>query len=334
MIKRLRPDTFLLAITSFACLWLMTGQSMSAQIEGSEPLAGQAADEATESGPHDSDSQQTATNDDERDLGERLKSFLRVRYDSQGRAVGMETSVTRYIKQRANGQTAYVDLIGVVHIGERGYYEQLNDIFTSYDAVLYELVAPEGTRIPKGGRINDEFNPISALQNGMKSMLELEFQLDHIDYMQDNLVHADMSPEEFLESMSANDESFIKMFFKSIGQGLAMQRESQTTETDMLMALMAPDRTARLRRLMADQMQNIESGLVIFEGREGSTIINHRNRKAFTILDREIDDGQTKLAVFYGAGHLADMEQLLVRDRGFRRAGQYWLTAWDLQGND
>ena len=32
------------------------------------------------------------------------------------------------------------------------------------------------------------------LQNGMKDMLELEHQLQHIDYHKDNFVHADMSP--------------------------------------------------------------------------------------------------------------------------------------------
>ena len=45
-----------------------------------------------------------------------------------------------------------VDLIGAVHVGEKSYYEALDKQFEDYDAVLYELVAPEGTRVPKGSK--------------------------------------------------------------------------------------------------------------------------------------------------------------------------------------
>ena len=44
-------------------------------------------------------------------------------------------------------------------------------------------------------------HPISLLQNGMKDLLELEFQLKGIDYTRKNMVHADMSPDQFAESM-------------------------------------------------------------------------------------------------------------------------------------
>ena len=83
--------------------------------------------------------------------------------------------------------------------------------------------------------------------------------------------------------------------------------------------------------MFAQQMQNIESGMLIFEGKEGSTIIDHRNTKALSILKREIENGKTRLAVFYGAGHLPDMEQRLLKDFDLKRAGRFWLTAWDLR---
>lgn len=265
-------------------------------------------------------------------LSERMLHFMRVRRNADKRPMALETSVTRYEKELANGETLVVDLIGVVHIGEKEYYEELNEIFSKYDALLYELVAPEGTRIPKGGRgASDGMNPLAAVQNGMKSMLELDFQLDHIDYTKNNFVHADMTPEEFLESMEKNDESFLKMAFKAIGQSMAMQNKSQMSDADLMMAMLSSDRTTSLRRLMAEQMQDMDSGMVIFNGKDGSTIINHRNRKAFTILDREIEDGKRKIGVFYGAGHLPDMEDLLMDEREMKRAGQFWLEAWNLR---
>ena len=64
----------------------------------------------------------------------------------------LETSITRYELKNADGKTVTVDLIGAVHVGEKEYYEALNKRFEQYDSMLYELVAPEGTVIPKGGR--------------------------------------------------------------------------------------------------------------------------------------------------------------------------------------
>ncbi len=264
-------------------------------------------------------------------FADQMVRFLRVKRDHGSKPIAMQTSVTRYIKTLENDEKLLVDLIGVVHIGNQDYYEKLNEIFENYDVVLYELVAPEGTRIPKGGEMDDGLNPLAALQRGMKSVLELEFQLDHIDYSRDNFVHADMTPEEFVESMAKNDESIVGMLFKAIGQSLAAQGRSGPSDADLMMALMSNNRGARLRQIAAEQMQNLESGMVIFQGKDGSTIINHRNRKAFTILDREVENGHRRIGVFYGAGHLPDMEDLLIKDRAMKRAGQFWLDAWDLK---
>jgi len=266
--------------------------------------------------------------------GQEISHFLRLRRDAKGRPIAMETSVTRYIGKNDRGETISVDLIGVVHIGEQEYYERLNRLFSRYDALLYELVAPEGTVIPKGGRDRSKAvtNPIAAMQIGMQSMLELEFQLDHIDYTQENFVHADMSPEEFAASMKQNDESFAGMFFKAIGQSLASS--SSGRDTRLIMAMLSGKQERR--RVMAEEMQNMESGMIIFQGREGSTIIDHRNAKAMDVLKREIALGKKKLALFYGAGHLPDMQRRLESEFHLRRGGQFWLKAWDLadEGGD
>ena len=259
-----------------------------------------------------------------------MAHFLRIRRDEERKPVAMETSVTRYEGLNEKGEPISVDLIGVVHIGGKDYYHKLNKVFEGYDAMLYELVAPEGTIVPKGGRGNDgpTTNPLVALQVGMKSMLELDFQLDHIDYTKDNFVHADMSPDEFAESMKRNDESFFKMAMKAIGQSMGQQSSGQ--DAKMLSAILSGSAFKR-RAVMAEQMQDIESGMVIFEGREGSTIIDFRNAKAMDILKREIAAGNKKLALFYGAGHLPDMQRRLQSEFQMKRAGQYWLEAWKLK---
>lgn len=261
--------------------------------------------------------------------------FMRIRKDRKGRPVSLDTSITRYELTNDDGKTVHVDLIGAVHIGEKEYYEKLNKEFEKYDAMLFELVAPEGTVIPKGGRAKDDAqgitNPVAAIQKGMQSLTELEFQLNHIDYTKDNFVHADMSPEEFAESMEANGESISGYVFKAIGQAMAMQtRGGKDPSLSIAMAMFSKNKVLRIRRSLAEQIHNMESGMIIFEGDNGSTIIDHRNAKCMDVLRREIAAGETKIGIFYGAGHLMDMERRLISDFQATRGGQHWLPAWKL----
>ncbi len=258
--------------------------------------------------------------------------FMRIRKNAKGRPVAMETSVTRYEVVNEAGERITVDLIGVVHIGEKQYYQKLNDRFQQYEGLLYELVAPEGTVIPKGGRTEVGMNPIAGMQKGMQAVLGLEFQLDHVDYTQKNFIHADMTPTEFAESMENNDESISKYALCAIGQGMALQQAGKGgNNMSMLMAMFSKNKEVKMRRMFAEQMQNMEAGMIMFEGKDGSTIIDHRNAKCMEVLEREIASGKKNLAIFYGAGHLPDMQRRLMSNFKMKRAGQYWLQAWSLE---
>ena len=117
-----------------------------------------------------------------------------------------------------------VDLVGAVHIGDLAYYDELNRRFKNYDALLYELVAAEGTVVERG-RGTSNTHPLGAMQNGMKSMLELEHQFEKVDYTQKNFVHADMSPDQFLQSMKDRDEGFLQMYMRLLGHTMAQQSD-------------------------------------------------------------------------------------------------------------
>ena len=112
--------------------------------------------------------------------------FVRVLRDKSKSPVALQTNVVRYTRTEEDGSELVVELVGAIHIGERSYYEALNKRFRGYDVVLYELVAPEGTRIPKGGR-GRSTHPVSMLQGGLKSLLGLEFQLECVDYTRPQL---------------------------------------------------------------------------------------------------------------------------------------------------
>ncbi len=224
-----------------------------------------------------------------------------------------------------------VDLVAAVHIADKGYYQELNKRFAGYDAVLYELVAPEGTRIPKGGRKDKSSgNMLSAVQVGMKDLLKLEFQLDQVDYTRKNLVHADLSPEQFVKSM--RKEGFTDIFTRWLAYALAKQAQGgDGGEMQLLMAMFDKNRSLALKRAMADQFEEMEGMTAALEGPKGSTLIGERNKRALEVLKSQLAAGKKKIAIFYGAGHMADMEKHLRADFAIKPQDTQWLQAWDMK---
>ena len=270
------------------------------------------------------------------DLGE---SWVRIRNDEQGEPLALEVAVVRYASARLSRRPAktadeFVDLVGAVHVGDRSYYAKLNRLFAAYDAVLFELVAPEGT-VVEPGQGTSNTNPLGALQNGMKTMLELEHQLEQIDYTKPNFVHADLSPEEFLTSMKDRNEGFMKMYMRMMGQTIAMQSqqatEGKSTDLDILAALLSKDRPRMLKIALAEQFQSMESLLTGISGPDGSTLITERNKRALEVLRQQRSSGKRKLAIFYGAGHLADMHKRMIAEFGLKPVSVTWLEAWNLR---
>ncbi|PQO48116.1 hypothetical protein [Blastopirellula marina] len=254
--------------------------------------------------------------------------FLRVKNNADGKPTALQTAIAHY-QSKKDGAKLQVDLIGAVHIGEGSYYEELNKRFKDYDAVMYELVAPEGTRVPAGGAGHS--SPVSGLQNGIKDMLALEFQLEKVDYSPENFIHADMSPDEFAKDMEERGDSILGMFARAMGQGLVQQSQGGSTDAALMMALFSSNREKKLRRVFASQIADMDNQMKAIEGENGSTIISQRNAKAFEVMDREIKNGKQKIAVFYGAGHLDDMHKRLLKDFGMELKKVEYLDAWELE---
>jgi len=219
---------------------------------------------------------------------------------------------------QAAGPPVTVDLVGAVHIGDAAYYHKLNRRFEDYDAVLFELVAPEGTVVERG-RGTSNTHPLGALQNGMKNLLALEHQLEQVDYTKPNFVHADMSPDELLQAMKDRNEGFLQMYMRLLGQTVAQQSElaaqGESPDVALMFALFAEDRPRRLKTVLAKQLANTEQLLTSFGGEEGSVLITERNKIALKVLKEQLAAGKKRLAIFYGAGHLADMDGRLRRLR-------------------
>jgi hypothetical protein len=264
------------------------------------------------------------------DLGQ---DWVRLQRDANGEAIGMQTAIVRYTSAAKKGAAPVeVDLIGAVHIADVQYYKQLNDRFKQYDVLLYELVAPEGTVVERG-RGTSNAHPLGAMQNLFKDVLELDHQLELIDYTKPNFVHADMSPDDFQKAMRDRNDSFLQMYFRLVGQAMAHQSElaakGESSDFELIAALFSDERPRKLKIVLGKQLSEMESLMVSFGGEDGSVIITDRNKKALDVLKQQIAKGRKKIGIFYGAGHLGDMDKRLRKDFSLQPKTITWLTAWD-----
>ena len=258
--------------------------------------------------------------------------FLRIKEDGNGIPVALQLANARYVPINGIPEDMYVDLISAVHIADQSYYDNLNALFKQYDVVLYELVAEEDTKVgePQG---NSGKSILSALQQGMKNMLGLTFQLEEVDYTPSNFVHADISPDDFINSMDEKGESFLSMFLNLWLVGLQQQATNPNSVSDLelIMALLSPHREKDLKIIAAKQFFELEPALNALEGENGSTIITARNLKALKVLRREIEKGHKTFAIFYGAGHMPEMSKVLMKEFKLKPGQVNWVDAWDLK---
>lgn len=266
--------------------------------------------------------------------------FLRLRRDANKKPDRLDTAIVRYVPESGNAGLA-IDLVAVVHIGDSSYFQELNRRFGEYDVVLYELVAPKGTVVPKGGGQSSN-NPISMLQGMTKSMLGLASQVDHIDYTRPNMVHADLSPQELSAAMKKRGEDGFTLVLSATAHALRQAnlhqaRVEETNETkaaesiDLFSVLTDPQRDVKLKRMLAEQFASVDNfdGTMLGPGLD-RLLVADRNAAAVRELQKQIVKGQKRIAIFYGAAHMTDFEQRLIRDFGMRKENSQWLTAWDI----
>ena len=254
-----------------------------------------------------------------------------------------------------------VELIGAVHVADTDYYKALTQLFTGYEELLFELVdgqkmkhdldgkhapkaAQKGEPLPPGTFPDDDeadsappkdrnpaFKIISILMHGFGDYFHLQYQTDGIDYHTKNFVHADVSMDEFVRLQADKGESFVDLMRKAIEAQLEVgsDRNSEPKGSQLLLALLGD--SSGLKVAMARQLAAADELVAVMEKDDGgSVIITERNKKALSVLDREVAAGRKNLGIFYGAAHLSEMETEMEK-KGYHRTGERWMNAWDIK---
>lgn len=257
------------------------------------------------------------------------------------------TDFLRFVEQGAGGarletaDVAYrnsagvtVHLVSAVHIGERDYFEGLNQSFRLRDAVLYEMVKPKDAPAPVAGERSD--STVSQIQQMLKQQLNLSFQLDVIDYTRPNFVHADLDAETFQKLQDERGESMPMLMVRQMLQQLMQPPGAGQNDQamgpqleDLIRAFTRPDGERQVKLLLARNLAQMEEGGMGLDAMEGTVILTERNRAAMKTLEQTLKDGKRDIAVFYGAAHMPDLSKRL-EELGFAQIATDWRRAWDL----
>ncbi len=252
-------------------------------------------------------------------------NYIRYEDPSDAGPGALLSGSTRWYDQ-ASETTLFV--VGVLHIGELEYYQELQTGLDSCDLVLFEGVRPgDGDAVPSEDQLAS-MDLLMRMQLAMKDALDLTFQKDGIDYDRDFWRNADMD----FASMQAR--------MKELGTGLPTDNPLLRNLLDGVLRLLDPTQVRkhptivqRLRRTMGPTLQMANE---VMQGpafaKMGQVIITERNAVVLEMLAEEIAGGPggRRIALFYGAGHLPDFDQKL-EELGWTYQGEGWHRAWSIE---
>ncbi|KAG8367412.1 hypothetical protein BUALT_Bualt16G0069200 [Buddleja alternifolia] len=230
---------------------------------------------------------------------------------------------------------------------------------------------PEAKKKLKGSSLRG-FNILGCIQRQMAKLLMLDFQLDCLDYQAENWYHADLDFETFKLLQLEKGESFFtfardmtlrstkamvqptplredlgpwrsKLLWASrvvpmplvgllIIGGVCADGGSQE-EYPELEALSRLDFGAAMKVFLAKRLTS-EFTQVTADVEETSVIIGERNRAATDALRRAINNGNNKIAILYGGGHMPDLGRRLRLEFELVPSDVEWITAWSITNNN
>ncbi len=278
--------------------------------------------------------------------------YLGYRQPRKGIAGGLEVALMHFVHPEGGPR---VDLVSAVHIADAAYFREVQGLLESSDVVLYEGVkARDATAADFVKDQGEDTNPVRALQQNLAKWFDLRFQLTEIVYTRPHFVHADMVAEDLLPRTSAKkpattpgagagsepeaEAEAAKPSSPIPGapanaEGLMKMLESYGPMLEQMLGRPGPMRD-RLKRQLAQMLGTADVGAMlgtVLPKGLTNLLIDQRNDIVMERLAEQREklgaQRQANIAIFYGAGHMKDLEQRLVK-LGYRRAGGRWLRAW------
>ncbi len=268
--------------------------------------------------------------------------------------VQLQIAVRQFVPAHGHGPSVW--LAGVSHIGESSYYAALQRFLDARTLVLYEGIG--GAAAHTSGQAHQPSSPASvdneehaprarddygSLQTAMATSLGLVFQLDAIDYSRPNFRNSDLTIEELRNLLAKApadpDKAGAAQGFETLLQAMQGGTFMNTILKLGLGFLGASQKLQAMGRLaMIEVLGQIQGDPSQLHGLPPqmedllSVLLQRRNQKVFHDLNANLRDlgSNDSIAVFFGTGHMPDLERRLRSDLHYRPGRQMWLTAFSV----
>ena len=256
----------------------------------------------------------------------------------------LQTSVYTLISKDTNVR---LKIIGVLHIADLEYYQNIQKIINDLDYLFYEgiqinadktisrynhslsSIASEidANQTKKSIRKNSEF------KNEIARFLNFADQLEHLKPKQ-NWINADMNFSQFMNVLSSN-----QVGFDSIANNLSAENRSIVNDYLELKQLepTTPDYNEKVLNFKKKMSQNLVKScqdLCFLEETklQRTAIIIERNKVAISIVRPKFTSQvPLELGLLYGAAHTPNFVEILTHEYNFEIESYEWLDAWSLQ---
>ena len=274
--------------------------------------------------------------------------------------IELQIAVRRFVPEAGAGPTYW--LAGTSHIGEPAYYHALQKHLDAQTIVLYEGVntdthphhalKPGGPSpkpvAPTAPADGSDTNAGYSMQSALAASLGLVFQLDAINYDRTNFLNSDLSVLQ-IQRLLLNDpdapaaapgekgrssptfdallqimdgSSFLGSIAKWGVQMIGSDPKMQATTKYMLIEALGGMKGdfSQLRGLPPD-MQNLLK--ILIEARNQNVIDDLKTESALV-------PAAGSIAIFYGTGHMPNLEKHITRELHYRPDGEVWFTAFSV----
>lgn len=285
-----------------------------------------------------------------------LEPYVRISNTDSNR-LQLQIAVRKFVPER-RGEPA-IWLTGVSHIGDTNYYAALQRhldvqtlvLFEGVGAADAEPVSAPSTSPAAGDRSKSEptvsQDNRGSLQSAMAASLGLVFQLEAIDYHRRSFCNSDLSITQLRQLMtksetassSASEQSGASESFENLIQ--LMNGDSWFDALlQLALRLLGSNRKFQAlgRLALIDLLGQIEGdpsrlGSLPPDMKELLTVLlQRRNEKVIADLKSQLPQvgRHGSIAIFFGTGHMPDLETHLRNELRYRPAEEVWLTAFDV----
>lgn len=250
----------------------------------------------------------------------------------------LQTSIYQLVSPKSNIR---LKIIGVVHIGDKVYYQKIREIIKDLDYLYYEGIhVPANTKLKayRGGispfalEISEEMQK-NRVKEAVRKQINFVSQVDFLK-PEENWINADADFQQFTEILKSHNLGFDKL------EKLLSMENSWQKEPPEKISINPNDpedvskKVAFLKKKMSEVLVKSAKELCFQEEMKTTreAIILDRNKIALDFLKPQFSStNQLELGLLYGAAHVPNFVEILTEEYNFEIESQVWLDAWNLQ---